>query len=58
MERRMLGRTGIEVSEIGCGCVEIGMPYGIGVEDESQILNDSAAVELLRRSLAARPEGE
>src|SRR5262245_8317209 len=30
MRRRKLGRTGLEVSEISLGTVEIGMDYGIG----------------------------
>ncbi len=29
----MLGKTGLEVSKIGLGTVEIGLPYGIGVKD-------------------------
>ena len=33
MNQRTLGRTGIQVSEIAFGGVEIGMPYGIGVKN-------------------------
>jgi aryl-alcohol dehydrogenase-like predicted oxidoreductase len=29
----MLGKTGFEISKIGLGTVEIGLPYGIGVTD-------------------------
>ena len=36
MRYRKLGNTGIEVSEIGFGCVEIGIPYGIGIENEGE----------------------
>ena len=28
-----LGGTGLEISKIGLGTVEIGLPYGIGVKD-------------------------
>ena len=51
MQYRTLGRTKIQVSEIGFGGVEIGIPYGIGVEHESQLLDEAAAVGLLRRGL-------
>ena len=32
MNQRILGKSGIHVSEISFGGVEIGIPYGIGVE--------------------------
>ncbi len=47
MQKRRLGNTGIEVSEIAFGCVEIGMPYGIGVEGPEDMLSEKEAVELL-----------
>jgi aryl-alcohol dehydrogenase-like predicted oxidoreductase len=47
MQKRRLGNTGIEVSEIAFGCVEIGMPYGIGVEGPKDMLSEKEAVELL-----------
>ena len=31
MNKRVLGKTGIEISEISFGGVEIGVRYGIGV---------------------------
>lgn len=51
MRKRLLGKTGIEVSEIAFGGVEIGLPYGIGVVDASDMLSEDQAVELLRTSL-------
>ena len=47
MLKRRLGKTGIEVSEVAFGCVEIGMPYGIGVEVPQDMLNEKEAIELL-----------
>lgn len=47
MQKRRLGNTGIEVSEIAFGCVEIGMPYGIWVEGPEDMLSEKEAVELL-----------
>lgn len=48
MKKRFLGNTGIEVSEIAFGGVEIGMPYGIGVDD---ILPEKDAIELLHAAV-------
>jgi len=51
MRKRPLGKTGIEVSEIAFGGVEIGLPYGIGVVNASDMLSEDQAVELLRTTL-------
>lgn len=51
MQKRFLGNTGIEVSEIAFGCVEIGMPYGIGIESEKDMLSQNEAVKLLNEAL-------
>lgn len=47
MNQRTLGRTGIKVSEIAFGGVEIGMPYGIGVKSKTDMLSESEAIRLL-----------
>jgi aryl-alcohol dehydrogenase-like predicted oxidoreductase len=47
MRKRTLGKTGIQVSEIAFGGVEIGLPYGIGVESKSDMLSQSDAIQLL-----------
>ncbi|WP_316814379.1 aldo/keto reductase [Pedobacter heparinus] len=51
MKKRELGRTGIEVSEIAFGGVEIGIPYGIGVNNHTDMLSKAEAVALLRKAL-------
>lgn len=51
MKKRFLGNTGIEVSEIAFGCVEIGMPYGIGVDSTKDMLPEHAAIGLLNAAL-------
>jgi len=51
MNRRTLGRTGVSVSELAFGCVEIGVPYGIGVRTEADMLAEPDAVALLRTAL-------
>ncbi len=33
MNQRKLGRTGLSISPLGLGTVELGLPYGIGVKD-------------------------
>ncbi len=48
MKNRELGNTGIKISEIAFGCVEIGLPYGIGVEHKAQMLSEKDAVALLQ----------
>jgi 1-deoxyxylulose-5-phosphate synthase len=51
MNRRVLGRSGISVSEIAFGGVEIGMPYGIGVESRKDMLSEGEAVHLLHAAV-------
>lgn len=51
MQRRFLGNTGIAVSEIAFGGVEIGLPYGIGVKWEEDMLPERDAVQLLLTAL-------
>jgi aryl-alcohol dehydrogenase-like predicted oxidoreductase len=47
MKKRALGKTGILVSEIAFGGVEIGLPYGIGVNSEADMLTEKQAIHLL-----------
>ena len=51
MNQRLLGRTGIKVSEIAFGGVEIGLPYGIGVKSEADMLSESEAINLLHSAI-------
>lgn len=51
MKSRKLGKTGIEVSEIAFGGVEIGIPYGIGVKGHEDMLTRDQAVDLLHEAL-------
>lgn len=51
MKQRPLGKTGIKVSEIAFGGVEIGMPYGIGVETNADMLSQADAIFLLQAAL-------
>ncbi|MBX3238678.1 MAG: aldo/keto reductase [Chitinophagaceae bacterium] len=51
MQKRPLGNTGILVSEIAFGGVEIGLPYGIGVNDETDMLPEKDAIRLLRAAV-------
>ena len=51
MKTRKLGKTGIEVSEIAFGGVEIGMPYGIGVNSKADMLSKPQAINLLHEAL-------
>lgn len=51
MQKRVLGRTGIAVSEIAFGGVEIGMPYGLGVQSEADMLSEKAAIKLIHQSI-------
>lgn len=48
MEKRYLGNTGIEISEIAFGGVEIGMPYGIGVDE---LMPEKEAIDLLHAAV-------
>ncbi len=51
MNRRSLGSTGLEVSEIAFGGVEIGIPYGIGVRTEADMLSENEAIRLIHESI-------
>ncbi len=51
MNKRALGNTGILVSEIAFGGVEIGMPYGFGINTKSDMLPRENAIKLLREAL-------
>lgn len=48
MIKRALGKTGLQVSEVAFGCVEIGMPYGIGVNSVQDMLTEAEAICLLQ----------
>lgn len=48
MERRALGRTGLQVSALGLGTVELGVKYGLGVADPP---SRAEAVVLLRHAV-------
>ena len=51
MIKRQLGKTGINVSEIAFGGVEIGMPYGIGIKNQEDMLPFHEATNLLQEAL-------
>jgi len=51
MRLRPLGNTGILVSEISFGCVELGIPYGIGVKNAADMLPETDAIQLLQGAL-------
>ena len=51
MRKRTLGNTGIEVSEIAFGGVEIGMPYGIGISGKKDMLLAKDVIRLLHTAL-------
>jgi 1-deoxyxylulose-5-phosphate synthase len=51
MNRRRLGRTGIQVSEISLGTVELGLDYGIPVAGEERLPTRAAAERLLNSAL-------
>lgn len=53
MEKRPLGTTGLMVSEIAFGGAEIGLPYGMGVASEADMLSQKEAIELLHASVDA-----
>ncbi len=48
MNKRILGNTKIEVSEIAFGGVEIGLPYGINANSQANMPTDQEAICLLR----------
>ncbi len=47
MQKRFLGNTGLQVSEIAFGGVEIGLPYGMGVKGAEDMISEKDAVRLL-----------
>lgn len=51
MIKRPLGRTGITVSEIAFGGVEIGIPYGIGIKGSADMLSEQEAIQLLHAAI-------
>lgn len=51
MQKRALGKTNIQVSEIAFGGVEIGMPYGIGIESSADMLTEKEAIHLIHASM-------
>jgi aryl-alcohol dehydrogenase-like predicted oxidoreductase len=51
MNQRVLGNTGIKVSEIAFGGVEIGMPYGLGVHGKKDMLSKSESIHLLHDAI-------
>lgn len=51
MRKKKLGATGIEVSEIAFGGVEIGIPYGIGIKDKADMLSELDAIYLLHSAI-------
>jgi aryl-alcohol dehydrogenase-like predicted oxidoreductase len=51
MKKRELGKTGIQVSEVAFGGVEIGIPYGIGVNSHADMLPRGDAITLLHEAL-------
>ncbi len=51
MNQRLLGHTGISVSEISFGGVEIGIPYGIGVNSVEDMPTDSQSIDLLHAAI-------
>ena len=53
MQKRPLGTTGLEVSEVAFGGVEIGMPYGLSVKSPDDMISESDAIQLLHASLEA-----
>ena len=50
MNKRILGRSGIEVSEIAFGGVEIGLPYGIDVNSKADMPSEKDALNLLHKA--------
>lgn len=51
MKRRPLGKTGIEVSEIAFGGVEIGMPYGLNAAGNAAMPQETESVRLLHTAV-------
>lgn len=53
MNKRPLGKTGLMISEIAFGGVEIGMPYGIGVKNKDDMLPENEAIRLLHEAIGS-----
>ncbi len=53
MRYRTLGRTGLSVSNLGLGTVELGLDYGIATPGESGRPDEQAAIRLVHAALAA-----
>jgi 1-deoxyxylulose-5-phosphate synthase len=51
MNKNQIGKTGIKVSEISFGTVSLGLPYGIGVSSEADMLSESDSIALLNQAL-------
>lgn len=51
MLKRTLGKTGIAVSELAFGCVEIGMPYGRAAASLAGMAEEGEAIQLLQTAL-------
>jgi len=51
MNKRLLGQTGIQVSEIAFGGVEIGLPYGIGIKSKADMPSREESVRLLHTAV-------
>jgi 1-deoxyxylulose-5-phosphate synthase len=51
MRNRLLGRTGLTVSEVSLGTVELGMDYGISVNGDQRRPTVEEAANLLHRAL-------
>lgn len=51
MNKRELGKTGLQVSEVAFGGVEIGIPYGIGVSSHADMLSRTDAIALLHEAI-------
>jgi aryl-alcohol dehydrogenase-like predicted oxidoreductase len=51
MNRTKLGKTGLFVSEISFGTVSLGLPYGIGISNESDMLSEAESIALLHQAL-------
>ncbi len=51
MQYRSLGRTGLSVSEVSLGTVELGMEYGLKEDGESSVPAETVARNLLNRAI-------
>ena len=53
MNYKVLGDTGLRVSELAFGGVEIGLPYGLSVSEDHKLMSEQEAIHLLHQSLDA-----